>query len=186
MAMKFASEGPSDTFDKLMSHKWGEYLERLQVSGEDSQLQVGEPYRVRYPALPDIANGKVADPDHPQRWRHLIHNAKGQPLAEVELDEEDNPSAIHHGPGKDGLVAALAAAEDLDGDFEASVIMSAGLKFCALHLDDGQNPQLIPFAPNLTSLPNYKAISADEAAQALAPLAQEVMKAMEEDEAIGR
>ena len=193
MTIAFTAGGPSDTLNKLRKSNWGDELNRMAAMASQespsetkdaAELSVGEPYQVKYLALDDVADGKLVNAAHTTRWRHLL-GSPSRPHAEVELDADLEPIALHEGPGKDGLGAALEAAKTLDGDFEACVLQSAPLKFSALLLQNDEQQFVIPYAPNHTDLPNYKVLSVDEALEVLQPLATGIMGAMEGDGELG-
>jgi hypothetical protein len=188
--ISFHAGGPARTMDRLHAHKWGPQIERLlrddgAAAGEPAQgLALGEPYRVQYLSLANMANGDLGEAVHATQWRHLLMRAD-RPVAEVELNDHLAPIALHEGPAKDGLQAAIQIAEGIGGDFEASVVQSAPLKFIALLLRSGERELLIPFPPDLTDLPNYEPISVSDALKVLRPMAARVLEATSGDDALG-
>lgn len=186
MTISFTSGGPIDTLEKLHALNWGADLARLSAAdaGDGSALTLGEPYQVDHLSLEKVAKGAPGDAVQVTRWRHLLIGG-GRPLAEVELDDDGNPIALHEGPAKDGLHAAIAKAALLDGDFTARVVQSAALKFSALKLQHGTKAVFIPYPPNLTSLANLEVIAEADAFAALQLAAAQTLKAAQGDDPSG-
>lgn len=178
MTISFTAGGPVDTLEKLHALNWGDDLARLRATGfaEDAGLTLGTPYQVDYLSLDAVAHGSPTEAVHTTQWRNLLHGG-GRALAEVESDGAGDPIALHEGPAKDGLEAAIAQAESLGPDFTARVVQSAPLKFSALKLEGDGKELFIPYPPNLTPLPNYQVIPADEAFAILKPLAAQILEA---------
>ncbi|OYY65128.1 hypothetical protein [Sphingomonas sp. 28-62-11] len=186
MTISFTSGGPTDTLEKLYAQQWSADLARLSATGfaDGSALTLDTPYQVDYLSLDKVAKGAPGDAAQVTRWRQLIIGG-GRPLAEVELNDHGNPIALHEGPAKDGLQAAIAKAALLDGDFTARVVQSAALKFSALKLQQGSQTLFIPYPPNQTGLANYEVIPAADAFAALQLLAAQTLKAAQGDGTTG-
>lgn len=184
MSIRFTSGAPTDTHDKI--HGWASELQSGSAlrTGGGEPLTLGDAYEVKYLSVQEIASGHLLEAVHASRWRHLVTHG-GQPHGELELDESHEPVALHEGPGKDGLRAALEAAENLGDDFEVSVLEAAPLRFIALWLHNDTTDWIMPYAPNLTSLDNYSTVSISDALAVLQPMAEEVMEASAEDKPTG-
>ncbi|OYW20952.1 MAG: hypothetical protein B7Y98_10710 [Sphingomonas sp. 32-62-10] len=186
MTISFTSGGPIDTLEKLHTQQWETDIARHSAAGagDGPPLTLGEPYQVDYLSLEKVAKGAPGDAVQVTRWRHLLIGG-GRPLAEVELDDDGNPIALHVGPAKDGLQAAIAKAALVNGDFTARVVHSAALKFSALKLQQGNKTLFIPYPPNLTSLANLEVIAEAEVFAALQVAAAQTLKAAQGDDPSG-
>ncbi|MGC1428777.1 MAG: hypothetical protein WA822_09320 [Albidovulum sp.] len=182
MSIKFTSGAPTDTHDKV--HSW---VNELQSQSQEANVfpVIGDGYEVKYVSAEDIASGHLLDAAHTSRWRHLVTHG-GRPHGELELDDMHLPVALHQGPGKDGLVAALKRAEQLQGDFEVAVLTSTPLRFIALWLHNDGSDLIMPYAPDATPLENYVAVPAGEALGVLQSMAADVLKmSAESDQSAG-
>lgn len=188
MTIKFSPGAPDTTLDKL--HPFASELKLplvgvLSVGAAAAEpLKIGAGYRVHFVSAESIADGKLLDPSTPSRWRHLLIRGLHAD-AEVELDESQTPMALHHGPGKDGLSAALTVAAAVPGDFEAAVLSAPAIRFIALWLHGAEIDWIIPYAPDLTPLPKNVPVVASAALKVLQPLAKQVLEEFRGGEAIG-
>lgn len=188
MSIKFTPGAPTDSVEKL--HSWEPEIMRaasFRVAGDGDSIQLGDAYEVRYITAKDIAEKNLLGSGGGSArgcWRHLVM-AGGQPVGELELDEQHEPVAFHEGPSKDGLHAALEAARKLDGDFEVSVVQSTPLRFIALLLHSDLEDLIMPFAPDATALTNYSPVSVADALEVLKPMAEEVIEATSGEEPTG-
>lgn len=176
MSIKFTSGAPKDTHGKI--HGWESELMRASAkgSGGGDPLTLGDAYEVKYLALQGIAAGDLLGAVHTSQWRRLVLHGP-HPHGELEFDDAHEPIALHEGPGKDGLRAALEAAENLGDDFEVCVLQAAPLRFVALWLHNDSCDWIMPYAPNATLLVNYATVSVADALAVLQPMAADVMKA---------
>jgi|CXWL01.1.fsa_nt_gi hypothetical protein len=174
MSIRYTSGSPADVHSKI--HGWTNEIQRssARAMADAAPVTLGDAYEVRYLSAQAIASGKLLDAVHSSRWRQPLLQGR-HPLGDLELDEAQEPIALHEGPGKDGLRAALNVAEKLDGDFEVCVLEAAPLHFIALWLHSDTDDWVIPFAPNLTALQNYSAIPVADALAVLQPLAATVL-----------
>ncbi|MBX7496591.1 hypothetical protein K3172_12060 [Qipengyuania sp. 6B39] len=172
------------SLDMLAEHGWKGELERLVPPGGDmAELTLGEPYRVQYLSLESFLRGASAFEIVAEKWRRfLLYPCLT--LAEIEFDREFIPITFYHGPGKDGLRAAMEIAGELEGHFRGSVVLSPALKLAALHLT-GDKDLLIPFPPNVTPLENYQPIATEKASEMLQGLAKDILSASEREDETG-
>ncbi len=179
MSIKFSPNAPVDTVNKMGS--WAEKLKHeLSAPDQNQTLSVSDGYEVHYLSLKEIVAGRLVDNPDCSRWRHMV-SVGDQLVAEVELDESQSPIALHMGPGKDGLSTTVSLASSLDGDYEASVLSVAPLKFIALWLKGDNDDLIIPYAPNATSLKNGVAVPVRDVLDVLKPLAQDVINSTTND-----
>ena len=176
MSIRFTVGGPTDTQDKI--HGWESELQAASARGAagGATLTLGDAYEVKHLSVQDIASGHLLDASYTIRWRHLVLYGQ-HPHGELELDDSNEPIALHEGIGKEGLQAALKAAEELGDDFEVSVLQVAALRFVALLLHNENVDLIMPYAPNLTSLDNYTPVPVSDALAVLQPMAMEVLSA---------
>jgi hypothetical protein len=174
MSIRFTPGSPTDTDKKL--HKWTKELQLVSPSAlaAGAPLTLSEAYKVVYLSVTEIASGKLLDGVSTNNWRHLVLHGL-HPQAELELNDALEPVALHEGPAKDGLQAALAAAENLGEDFEACVLQAAPLRFVGLWLRNEKQDWIMPFPPNMTALPNFSLTSVADAMAVLQPLALDIL-----------
>lgn len=185
MSIRFTTEAALENNQKI--DVWRREIESAAMRSEkaDLPLKFGKPYAVIYLALADIAAGnKIAGIVCPTAWRQSVSHGESA-TGDLEFNEALEPIAFHEGPAKDGLRAAIAVAENVEGDFEASVLECAPLRFIALWLHSDTEDWVIPFAPNLTDLPNGEPIAMSEATSVLQSAAKAVLEAMEVSDHIG-
>lgn len=176
MSIHFSAGAPTGTHLKLQ--RWASQLQRVSTfsTAAGAPLTLGDAYKVVYLSLKDIAAGRLLAAAQSSAWRHLLTYG-GQSHGELELDASDEPVALHEGPAKDGLPLALATANGLAGDYEARVIEAPPLRFIGLWLHDDARDWIIPFAPNLTALSNYVAVTEGDVLAVLQPMAADILQA---------
>jgi hypothetical protein len=171
MTIHFSNGAPTNTHKKISG--WAKELRSANKARANVPAVIGDAYKVRYLSAVDIASGHLLDAAHCAQWRHLVSH-DGHSHGELELDEALQPVALYQGPGNDGLVAAIAQAAELEGDYEAIVLSSPALYFTALWLHNADADLIIPYEPNMTELANYVAVSSVAAMRVLKPLAKQV------------
>lgn len=179
MSIQFTAGAPADLDAKVQLWGGGNQLSPARALSAETALSLGTPYIVRYLSVQNVADGALLDAVQCSRWRLPILDA-GNTSGELELDEAELPIAFHEGPGKDGVMAAVTAAESLAGDFEACVLEAAPLRFIALWLQSKAANWIVPFAPNQTALTNYKPVSTAEALAVLQPMAKAILEAQQQ------
>lgn len=184
MSIRFTAASPADMHEKL--HGWVGEIDRASTRAlaADAPITLGDAYEVKYLSAEAIASGRLLDAVQGSRRRQPILRG-AQIQGDLELDDVDQPIAFHEGPAKDGLQAAVRAAQTLAGDFEACVIESAPLRFIGLWLHASGEDWIIPFAPNLTALTNYVPIRVADALAVLQPMAEAAVGASADPEAAG-
>ena len=169
-----------------------EYFVELFIKTLDNKklaletFDVRDGHEVRFIPASSIAKGELVESEYERRIRHLVHSKEAEtgPVGELELNEAEEPVAFHQGPGKDGLRRAIEVAEDLKGDYKASVLHVTPLRFVGLLLE-GNDTLIVPYPPNATELENFVPVSEKEALSVLQPMAEAVMREEENDEPTG-
>ena len=196
MAIHFPSGGPENTFDLMLRVGWDDVLLSLPRNAARSldefraDLKIGPTFNVFYPTIDEVERGTLAGPETRYGWRNLLIQGK-QVLAQIEAGTDNQPLAIHTGPAKDGIVQALQSAEALPGEWHVMAVESPVLKFCALLARPAVGPALdedsyvIPYAPDMTDLPDYTAIPFARAIATLRGLADAIPVLNGNGDAIG-
>lgn len=187
MTIQFTAGAPQDTHTKLGN--WLPDIQQVSMAGgatEEETINISDAYEVKYLSVEAIASGELLNAVHTSRWRHLVMStAQAHAHAEIELDENHQPVALHTGQGKNGLQSVLNTVDSLEIDYEVCVLKSPALRFIALHLHNDNEDWILPYPPNATSLTNYQRLTAADTLAVLQPMAQEIIEAMAVGEGIG-
>ena len=180
MTIQLTVGRPLDTQTKL--NDWFHEIENCCLTNgakEGDDVSLGDAYEVKYLSISEVASGKLLDAIQSRRWRHLIMTGDGDKLnvhGEIELDDSQEPIALHTGRGKDGFYAAFKIAEQLKNKYNVSILKSRSLCFVALLLHNDQEDLIIPYPPNATSLENYQVFSVDSVLEVLQPMARDFLE----------
>lgn len=178
MATRFTSGAPAQPERQLSA--WLPQIRRAAsissgVGPSDliDDYELSDGYEVRYVDPGRLGSGDLTNAVHSRRWRFLIWFQE-RPLGEFELDNALDPIAFHEGAAKSGFLEALDQAEQLPGDFEASVLTASALRFVGLWLEGENDDWIIPYPPNATQLPNFSTIRLQDAVATLRQIAAEL------------
>jgi hypothetical protein len=189
VTIRFAGGAPQQPEDQLSGWFPQISLAASRVSGVEpanlgDEFELSEGYEVRNinPAL--VGSNSLADAVTVRHWRFVIFYA-GQAVGEAEFTSDDNLVAFHEGEGGSGFLVALDRAEQLDGDFEASVLIAPALRFIGLWLRGAEQEWIIPYPPNVTGLRNYEAVTPETVLADLQAAAAAIPDLDEADGALG-
>lgn len=185
MTIYFTKGAPQ--VSSLMLENWMPEILRISELSRrisDNRLELSEGYKVKYLSLAEIQSGNALSTAETDRWRHLIISGS-KAYGEIELDASEEPVALYEGESNENLVSALNIADDLDGEYEACVLIASALHFSGLWLHNATEDWIIPYPPNATPLINFQKISATEVFTTLNSIANDIVEISMDNDPVG-